>query len=116
MPSQRLPVEHQHNLPTALTSFVGRDRELAEVKRLLRTTRLLTLTGSGGVGKTRLALRVGGGVLGSYRDGVWLIDLATLADPQLVPHIAATTLGVREAPGSQSSIRSPTSSAAGASS
>jgi predicted ATPase len=70
----------------------------------LGATRLLTLTGSGGVGKTRLALEVAREVLPEYPDGVWLVDFAALAEPDLVPQVAAAALGVREAPG-----RSPAS-------
>jgi non-specific serine/threonine protein kinase len=88
-----------HNLPLQLTSFVGREREIAEVERLLGTTRLLTLTGAGGSGKTRLASEVAARVWGDYTDGVWLVELAALADPALVPQAVATALGVREAPG-----------------
>src|SRR5262245_14039009 len=88
-----------NNLPLQLTSFVGREREIDEVERLLGRVRLLTLPGAGGCGKTRLALRVAEGVLGDYPDGVWLIELAPLADPALVPQAVATALGVREAAG-----------------
>jgi predicted ATPase/class 3 adenylate cyclase len=90
---------HAHNLPVQLTSFVGRERELAELKPLLLTSRLLTLTGPGGTGKTRLALRLAADVVESFTDGVWLVELAPLADPSLVPHTVAATLGVREQPG-----------------
>ena len=65
-----------NNLPAQLTSFVGRQQEIAEIKQLLAGTRLLTLTGSGGAGKTRLALQVAGELLGAYADGVWLVELA----------------------------------------
>ena len=88
-----------NNLPRQLTSFIGREREIAEVKRLLRTTCLLTLTGTGGAGKTRLALQVARDVLEEYPDGVWLAELAALADPSLVPHTVAMSLRVREVPG-----------------
>jgi predicted ATPase/class 3 adenylate cyclase len=88
-----------HNLPAQLTSFVGRKKEIADVKRLLGTTRLLTLTGSGGCGKTRLALQVAAEVLEEYPHGVWLVELAALSDPGLVPQTVATALGVREEPG-----------------
>src|SRR5437867_4408786 len=74
-----------NNLPAQLSSFVGREREIAEVRRLLGATRLLTLTGPGGVGKTRLALRAAEEALAAYPDGVWLVELAALADPALVP-------------------------------
>lgn len=88
-----------HNLPLQLTNFVGREREMADVRRLLGTTRLLTLTGTGGCGKTRLALQVAPQVLDEYPDGVWLVDLAALVDPLLVSQTVATTLGLREEPG-----------------
>jgi len=84
------------NLPADLTSFIGRDRELAEVKRLLAGTRLLTLTGPGGVGKTRLALRVASEVAQDYADGVWLVDLAPLKDGGLVAQTAAAVFGLIE--------------------
>ncbi len=91
-----------HNLPLPLTSFVGRARELAELQRLLTEApgelRLLTLTGAGGCGKTRLALQVARGVMGSYPDGVWLVELAPLTDPALVPRAVASVLGVHEPP------------------
>ena len=74
----------KHNLPAPRTSFVGREREMVEVKRMLATTRLLTLTGAGGSGKTRLALEVAKDLVGSYVDGVWLIELASLSEPELV--------------------------------
>jgi predicted ATPase len=85
------------NLHRPLTSFVGREREMAEVRRLLDTTRLLTLTGAGGVGKTRLALQVGVALQEDFADGVWLIELAALADPTLVPHAVALALGIASA-------------------
>lgn len=84
------------NLPLQLTTFVGRQRELAEVTRLLAAARLLTLVGAGGVGKTRLALRVAEDLLESSPDGVWLVELASVADPAIVPHSVAGSLGVRE--------------------
>jgi predicted ATPase len=85
-----------NNLPLQLTSFVGREEEKAEVKRLLSTTRLLTLTGSGGAGKSRLAIQVAAEVLEEFPDGVWLVELASLSDPLLVPHAVASALGVPE--------------------
>jgi non-specific serine/threonine protein kinase len=88
-----------NNLPRQLTSFVGRERELAEVNRLLETAPLLTLTGAGGCGKTRLALQVAAEILDACPDGVWLVELAPLTDPALVPRAIASTFGVREAPG-----------------
>jgi len=86
------------NLPEPLTSFIGRERELVEIKSLLPTTRLLTLVGIGGIGKTRLALQVASEVVAAYRDGAWVVDLALLADPALVPSAVAQVLGVRELP------------------
>jgi class 3 adenylate cyclase len=88
-----------HNLPVQLTSFVGREQAMAEVKRLLTSTHLLTLTGAGGCGKTRLALQVAADLVEEYAEGVWLVELAPLSDPALVPQTVAATLGVREEPG-----------------
>jgi predicted ATPase/DNA-binding CsgD family transcriptional regulator len=85
-----------HNLPFELSSFVGRRRELAEVGRLLEHNRLVTLTGPGGCGKTRLALEVSGGLVERFADGVRLVELAPLSDPTLVPQAVSTVLPVRE--------------------
>ena len=87
------------NLPEPLTSFIGRGRELAEIKRLLSGSRLLTLVGVGGIGKTRLALQVAAEVIDTYRDGVWLIELGSISDPLLVPTSVAQVLGVQERTG-----------------
>ena len=87
------------NLPAGLSSFVGRGREIAEVKRLLSERRLVTLSGPGGAGKTRLALAVAQGLLEEYEGGVWWVELAALPDGDLVPQAVAQALGVREAPG-----------------
>ncbi|HXN08194.1 MAG TPA: adenylate/guanylate cyclase domain-containing protein, partial [Candidatus Acidoferrales bacterium] len=84
-----------NNLPLQVTSFLGRDEDISEVKKLLEKTRLLTLAGTGGVGKTRLALQVGAEVLDHHPDGVWLVDLAGLQDPDLVISETASVLGVR---------------------
>src|SRR5262245_44933216 len=84
------------NLPLQLTSFVGRERELGEVAGRLGAHRLLTLTGPGGVGKTRLALEAAGALAPAYPDGIWLADLAPLAGPALVPQALAAAVGVRE--------------------
>jgi len=87
------------DLPAALTSFVGRGREIAEVKRLVSERRLTTLSGPGGAGKTRLALVVARALVGEYEGGVWWVELAALPDGDLVPQAVAQALGVREAPG-----------------
>ena len=89
----------RHNLPAARTSFVGREREMVEVTRALAMTQLLTLTGAGGSGKTRLALDVARDLLGAYADGVWLVELAPLSEPELVLQEVASTLEIREQPG-----------------
>jgi predicted ATPase/transcriptional regulator with XRE-family HTH domain len=90
------PPGPRSDLPVQPTSFIGREREQAEVVALLGRVRLLTLTGSGGVGKTRLALVVAGDLVDQYPAGVWLVELAALAEPGLVPGTAAQILGVRE--------------------
>jgi len=88
-----------NNLPIALSSFIGRGREIVEIKRLLTTTRLVTLAGSGGSGKTRLAIWVAAELGGAFGDGAWLVELASLADPALVPQAVTSVLGIREQPG-----------------
>lgn len=87
-----------NNLPAQLTTFIGRERELLEVKRLVQSSRLVTLTGPGGTGKTRLSLQVAAELLERFADGVWLVELATLSDPTLVAVTVAATLGARETP------------------
>ncbi|MEU1338964.1 LuxR C-terminal-related transcriptional regulator [Streptomyces sp. NPDC005827] len=82
------------NLPAAFSTFVGRRREITEVGHRLGTSRLLTLTGPGGIGKTRLALEVAAGSVKSFPDGVWLVDLAPVQDPGAVAGVAVTALGV----------------------
>ena len=89
----------KHNLPAPRTSFVGRDREMVEIKRTLTMTRLLTLTGTGGSGKTRLAIEVTRDLVGTYPDGVWLVELAPLSESGLVAQEVANVLGVQERPG-----------------
>ncbi|MEV4002392.1 BTAD domain-containing putative transcriptional regulator [Actinomadura sp. NPDC049753] len=84
------------HLPAETTSFVGRERELAETRRLLRASRLVTLTGVGGVGKTRMALRAAGQARSHFPDGVWLADLAALTDSTLVARAVAEALGLRD--------------------
>jgi DNA transposition AAA+ family ATPase len=87
-----------NNLPASRSSFVGREREVLEIEPALTMTRLLTLTGAGGSGKTRLALEVARNLLGSYPDGVWITELAGLSEGALVPQSVAGALGVREQP------------------
>ncbi len=87
-----------NNLPVQLTSFVGREKELEEIKKQFVTTRLLTLAGIGGIGKTRLELQVGADLLEEFPDGVWFVDLQALTDSNLVGQAVATVLGVREQP------------------
>ncbi len=89
----------RHNLPLARTSFIGREYERLKVKRLLAMTRLLTLTGVGGSGKTRLALEVARDLAGAYPDGAWLVELAALSEGELVPQAVGKALGLREQPG-----------------
>jgi predicted ATPase/DNA-binding CsgD family transcriptional regulator len=87
-----------NNLPLQLSSFIGREREIAEVRRRLETSHLVTLTGPGGAGKTRLAIHVAGMVADRFADGVWFIPLASLAVPALLPQAVASALGLLEQP------------------
>jgi predicted ATPase/DNA-binding SARP family transcriptional activator/DNA-binding CsgD family transcriptional regulator/Tfp pilus assembly protein PilF len=96
LPSKEAP---GHNLPVPRTSFVGRGPELGEIKHTLTVTRLLTLIGAGGSGKTRLALKVAADLAGAYPDGVRFVELAGLSGPELVTQEVADTLGVRDEPG-----------------
>jgi len=89
--SQRLPIQ--------LTSFVGRQEQLTQVRELLTENRLLTLTGAGGAGKTRLAIQIAGQLSGGFSDGVWYVDLAPITDPELVPITAARAFGLPDQPG-----------------
>ena len=75
------------NLPAPLTTFIGPEKEQSGVINLLHKHRLVTLTGSGGIGKTRLSLKVGEQVAGNYANGVWLVELAPILDPLLVPRV-----------------------------
>jgi len=95
----RRAAEAAHNLPSRLSSFVGREREIVEIVTLLGARRLVTLVGAPGVGKTRLSLQVASAELKTFPDGIWLVELAPLADPALVPQAVADVLGVREQPG-----------------
>jgi predicted ATPase/class 3 adenylate cyclase len=88
-----------NNLPQPLTSFIGREDELAEAKQLLVGTRLLTLTGAGGTGKTRLALQMAADLLTEYPDGAFFVDLSSLTDPSIVPASVARALSVPEVAG-----------------
>jgi predicted ATPase/class 3 adenylate cyclase len=87
------------NLRPQTTSFIGRESEVAEVQAVLRTHRLVTLTGVGGVGKTRLALEVTGQLADEFPDGVWFFELAAVADPAAVPDAVAAVLGITQQPG-----------------
>jgi predicted ATPase/class 3 adenylate cyclase/DNA-binding CsgD family transcriptional regulator len=88
-----------HNLPSLFTSFVGRGSQLIQVRQLLVENRLLTLTGAGGAGKTRLGVQVAGQVAGDYAGGVWYVDLAPITDPAVVPVVVARALGLPDQPG-----------------
>jgi predicted ATPase len=85
-----------HNLPAQLTSFIGREKEIEEIKKLVATNRIVTLTGSGGAGKTRLGLRVGAECLDQFSNGVWLAELAPVTDPTLVPQTLLSIFNLRE--------------------
>jgi hypothetical protein len=98
-PPPRASAVEVHNLPASLSSFIGRERETSEVEELLVVGRLVTLTGAGGCGKTRLALEVAARKLELFADGVWFVDLAPLSDPQLVGQTVIHALGAREEPG-----------------
>ena len=103
LPSEFPPVSsldlRRNNLPRQLTSFIGREKEIAEVRQCFASASLLTLTGAGGSGKTRLALQAAAGLLDQYAHGVWLVELAALSDPALVPKAVALALGVGEESG-----------------
>lgn len=88
-----------NNLPVPLTSFVGREQEIADVRHLLATKRLVTLTGSGGTGKTRLSLQVAADLLGVFKHGVWFVELAPLTDPELIPLTILSAMGASQQPG-----------------
>jgi predicted ATPase/transcriptional regulator with XRE-family HTH domain len=90
-----------HNLPHQLSSFVGRSKEISELKKLLTQdkARLLTLVGPGGCGKSRLSLQVAEELLADFQDGLWLVELAPLHNPALIPQVIARTLGLGEQPG-----------------
>ena len=108
-PPLRTQAEPKHNLPVQLTSFVGREKEIEDIKAFLCRdesvrrpfipSRLVTLTGVGGTGKTRLALQVAEDLVDEFPDGLWLIELAHITDPALIPHTAATVFGLRDEKG-----------------
>ncbi len=95
-PTAVLPPSPQHNLPRQLTRFIGREKDIAQIMVLVEDHALVTLTGSGGVGKTRLALQVAEEILARYPDGVWLAELAPNSDPGLLAQTVAAALGLRE--------------------
>ena len=98
-PALRSIDSRPYNLPRQLTTFVGRQHEIGDAKRILATTPLLTLTGPGGVGKTRLAIEIAGELLDEFEEGIWFVDLGTLTDPTFVVPAIATAVGVPPAPG-----------------
>jgi predicted ATPase/class 3 adenylate cyclase len=89
-----------NNLPAQLTSFIGREKEMAEIKQALTEHRLVTLTGSGGAGKSRLSLQVAADALVQFRDGIWFVELAPLAEPDLIPQTILTAAGIQTQQGS----------------
>ena len=97
-PPLRTLDQHTHNLPVQLTRFIGREREIEELGALIRAERLITLTGPGGTGKTRLALQVAAAQVEAFADGVFLVGLESITDPALVLPTIAQVLGVRERP------------------
>ncbi len=90
------PTRRPGNLPAEATSFIGRRRELAELRKNLTTARMVSLVGPGGVGKTRLAIRIGAGLARNFRDGAWLVELANVRDPALVGNATLAALGLRD--------------------
>ncbi len=99
-PLAQVPLgQHSHNLPAPLSSFIGRQLELAECRRMALTSRLMTITGVGGVGKTRFAIELARSLLDQYTNGVWLVKLAPLTNPDLLSGAVAAALGVREEAG-----------------
>jgi predicted ATPase/DNA-binding CsgD family transcriptional regulator len=99
MPTEAEPSRPKHNLPAQVTRFFGREADTEKLKTCLAEHRLVTLTGPGGVGKTRLSLHAAANVLDSFRDGVWFADLAPLSDPALVAQQVAASVGLRDEPG-----------------
>jgi predicted ATPase/class 3 adenylate cyclase len=90
---------YRHNLPVQLTSFIGREKEMEQVKQVIRDHRLVTLTGSGGAGKTRLSLQVAADLLDQFPDGVWFVELSALTNPELIPKTILSAFGIVEQQG-----------------
>jgi class 3 adenylate cyclase len=90
---------YRHNLPAQMTSFIGREKEIIEIKHAINGHRLVTLTGSGGTGKTRLSLQVAAELLDLFKQGVWFVELAPLTDPELIPQTILSVIGIREQQG-----------------
>ena len=90
---------YRHNLPVQMTSFIGREKEMSEIKQSILAHRLITLTGSGGTGKTRLSLQVAADLLDQFPEGVWFVELAALSDPNLIPKMILSTFGIPEQSG-----------------
>jgi DNA-binding winged helix-turn-helix (wHTH) protein len=88
----------KHNLPYQLTSFVGREQEIAHLEEFVTANRLVTLTGANGAGKTCLAIEVASHLIDAFPDGAWLVELAALSDPRLVPQAVAQALALNEEP------------------
>ena len=87
---------YRHNLPTQLTSFIGREEEMEQIAQTIRDHRLVTLTGSGGAGKTRLSLQVAADLVEQFADGVWFVELAPASDPELIPKTILSAFGIIE--------------------
>ena len=95
-PHESPALPRRHNLPAELTSFVGRRKELEELRQLVAASRLVTLVGAGGVGKTRLAVRVASALVDNFPDGAWMADLSPLSAPDLIAQTLASSVGVLE--------------------